>query len=142
MALSRSYPRGPRLFERLGGLPLDPGPSAADGGVLIESIKAHLADLLNSHPGHCACAPGLGLVDFNDATLGALDLRLSIRRAVRDCIERYEPRIRQVSVEVMDQGSEPAALRFKLHAVLNTDRGDQRTTLDLMLSDRHYRFID
>jgi len=142
MALPRTCPCGPRLFERLGGLPPQSGPYSSDSAALIESIKAHLADLLNSHPGHCACTPDLGLTDFNDATLGALDMRLSIRRAVRDCIERYEPRIREVSVELMEQGSEATPLRFKLHAVLNTGRGDRCTTLDLMLNDRHYRFID
>lgn len=141
MELSSGPPCGLRLFERL-GVPGAPAERPADNESVVESIKSHLVELLNSHPGHCASAPALGLVDFNDASIGVLDLRLSIRRAIQDCIERYEPRIRQVSVEVLEPGEEPAQLRFRIHAVVNEARRGYQTTLDLMLNDRHYRFVD
>ncbi|RLK51713.1 type VI secretion system protein [Alkalispirillum mobile] len=134
-------PRGLRLFERL-GVPCAPTERPADTEWVVDSIKSHLLELLNSHPGHCASTPGLGLVDFNDASIGALDLRLNIRQAIQDCIECYEPRIRRVSVEVLEPAGEPTRLWFRVHALVDDSRQGRHTTLDLMLNGRRYRFVD
>ena len=81
-------PGGGSLFERLEQAA---GTEPDAGGHVIESIKRHLVRLLNAHPGNSASAPDLGLLDFNDATLGTHDLKLQIRGAIRRCIETFEP---------------------------------------------------
>lgn len=134
---------GGRLFERLAA----PEPSSNHGAEAdligaVESIKRHLVDLLNSHPGHSECAPELGLLDFNDATIGVLDLELSIQRAIRHCIERFEPRVCRVEVESLPRGGDPLQLRFQVHATLAQGRGHAETTIDLLLNDKRYQCLN
>ena len=134
---------GTRLFERLAA-PDNSGGDAAETGLaeVVESIKRHLVELLNSHPGHSECAPELGLLDFNDATIGALDLERNIERAIRHCIERFEPRVRQVEVASLPRGSDLLQLRFQIHATVELGRGLGQATIDLVLNDKRYQCLD
>ncbi|SHF36756.1 type VI secretion system protein [Modicisalibacter ilicicola DSM 19980] len=134
---------GSRLFERL-AMPERDAPMDHDGPTfaILDSIKRHLVDLLNSHPGHSESAPELGLLDFNDATAGVLDLELNIRHAIRRCIERFEPRISQVAVESQPHDGDPLQLRFQVQAELALGRESTRTTIDLLLNDKRYQCLD
>lgn len=134
---------GSRLFERLSA-PEQPGDQGweADIADTIESIKRHLVDLLNSHPGHSECAPELGLLDFNDATIGVLDLELNIQRAIRHCIERFEPRVRRVDVESLPRDGDPLQLRFQVHATLEIGRDSAEATIDLLLNNKRYQCLN
>ncbi|CEP34606.1 MULTISPECIES: type VI secretion system baseplate subunit TssE [Halomonadaceae] len=136
-------PLGSRLFERL---------AAPDQPVLrreadelmevVESIKRHLVDLLNSHPGNSACAPELGLLDFNDATIGVLDLERNIQRAICQCIERYEPRVKRVDVESLPNHGDPLQLRFQVHATVALGRENTQATIDLLLNNKRYQCLN
>lgn len=143
MTLHRGGVLGNRLFERLAasGQPAEPGGEASLADT-VESIKRHLVDLLNSHPGHSECAPELGLLDFNDATIGVLDLELNIQRAIRQCIERFEPRVQRVEVESLPRGGDPLQLRFQVHATLDLGRDNAQTTIDLLLNDKRYQCLN
>ncbi|MCE9681851.1 type VI secretion system baseplate subunit TssE [Halomonas alkalisoli] len=143
MSLYRGGVLGNRLFERLAatGQPVEAGGEASLADT-VESIKRHLVDLLNSHPGHSECAPELGLLDFNDATIGVLDLELNIQRAIRQCIERFEPRVQRVEVESLPHGGDPLQLRFQVHATLDLGRGNAQTTIDLLLNDKRYQCLN
>ncbi|MDR5868667.1 type VI secretion system baseplate subunit TssE [Halomonas koreensis] len=138
----RSGPLGARLFERLSApaRPLPEGDEAIEA--TLASIKRHLVDLLNSHPGHSECAPALGLLDFNDATLGVLDLELKVERAIRECIERFEPRVRRVQVETLPNEGTPLQLRFQVQATLDMGRDSTQTTIDLLLNDKRYQCLN
>ncbi|WP_368087279.1 type VI secretion system baseplate subunit TssE [Marinobacter sp. AC-23] len=105
---------------------------------VVDSIKRHLVRLLNAHPGNSACVPELGLLDFNDATLGTHDLSIQIRSAIRQCIERYEPRVKRVDVVALPQGPDPLQLRFQVTVYLNAGAKDDKTTIDLLLDDKRY----
>ncbi|GHC16175.1 type VI secretion system baseplate subunit TssE [Aidingimonas halophila] len=134
---------GGRLFERLA----TPTAFRNDGNrhdlaVMVDSIKRHLVELLNSRPGHSESAPSLGLVDFNDATIGVLDLERRIQRDIRECIERFEPRVEYVRVETMPHGGEPLELHFQVHAVLDLGQGQARTTIDLLLNNKRYHCLN
>lgn len=136
-------PTGSRLFERL-ALPErePPGEYRERLAATVESIKRHLVDLLNSHPGHSECAPALGLLDFNDATIGVLDLELNIQRAIRTCIERFEPRVSRVEVESLPNANDPLQLRFQVHATLALGHEKTQTTIDLLLNDKRYQCLN
>lgn len=108
----------------------------------VESIKHHLVALLNSHPGHSECAPALGLLDFNDATIGVLDLEINIQRAIRQCIERFEPRVCRVEVESLPRHGDPLQLHFQVHATLSLAQGNAQTTIDLLLNNKRYQCLD
>ena len=143
MTIHRGGVLGNRLFERL-ATPERPEASGAEASLaeIVESIKRHLVDLLNSHPGHSECAPELGLRDFNDATIGVLDLERNIQRAIRQCIERFEPRVRQVEVESRPRGSDPLQLRFQVHATVDLGRDQGQATIDLLLNDKRYQCLN
>ncbi|SDM16604.1 type VI secretion system protein [Modicisalibacter muralis] len=134
---------GVRLFERL-TTPEHETPSEQRErlAATLESIKRHLVDLLNSHPGHSECAPELGLLDFNDATSGVLDLELNIQRAIRQCIERFEPRVCRVRVESLPDPNDPLQLHFHVHATLALGRERTQTTIDLLLNDKRYQCLN
>ena len=109
---------------------------------MVDSIKRHLVRLLNAHPGNSESVPDLGLVDFNDATLGTHDLSIRIRSAIRQCIEKFEPRVSRVDVMAMPQGPDPLQLRFQVTVYLKVGSEDDKTTIDLLLDDkRYYRVI-
>ena len=129
---------GGSLFERLEQAAAPAGQSMGEVTHVVDSIKRHLVRLLNAHPGNSACVPELGLLDFNDATLGTHDLSIQIRSAIRPCIERYEPRVKRVDVVALPQGPDPLQLRFQVTVYLNAGAKDDKTTIDLLLDDKRY----
>lgn len=136
-------PLGGRLFERLAAPHQPVLRKEADELVdVVESIKRHLVDLLNSHPGNSACAPELGLLDFNDATIGVLDLERNIQRAICQCIERYEPRVKRVDVESLPNHGDPLQLRFQVHATVSLGRENTQATIDLLLNNKRYQCLN
>lgn len=132
-----------RLFERL-AMPEQAVPSRNTlcKTSIVDSIKHHLVELLNSHPGNSESAPQLGLLDFNDATIGILDLKLSIQQAIHSCIEHYEPRISRVQIESMPNDGEPLQLRFQIHATLALENEQTQTTIDLLLNNKRYQCLN
>lgn len=129
---------GGSLFERLEQAAAPDGQGMGEETHVVRSIKRHLVRLLNAHPGNSACAPELGLLDFNDATLGTHDLSIQIRSAIRQCIEKYEPRVKRVDVVALPQGPDPLQLRFQVTVYLNLGAKDDKTTIDLLLDDKRY----
>lgn len=130
------------LFERLEQAAAPKGQGMAEVGHVVESIKRHLVRLLNAHPGNSATVPDLGLLDFNDATLGTHDLSIQVRSAIRACIEKFEPRVHRVDVLALPQGPDPLQLRFQVTVYLQVGSDDEKTTIDLLLDDkRYYRVV-
>lgn len=134
---------GSRLFERLAA-PEQPVARMEQDELLgvVESVKRHLVELLNSHPGNSACAPELGLLDFNDATIGVLDLERNIQQAICHCIERYEPRVKRVEVESLPNHGDPLQLRFQVHATVALGRENTQATIDLLLNNKRYQCLN
>ncbi|MFG6668305.1 type VI secretion system baseplate subunit TssE [Halomonas sp. HNIBRBA4712] len=134
---------GSRLFERLAA-PHQPQALTEQSRLaeVVESIKRHLVELLNSHPGNSACAPELGLLDFNDATIGVLDLELNIQRAIRQCIERFEPRVKRVEVASLPNAGDPLQLRFQVHATVALGNDRTQATIDLLLNNKRYQCLN
>lgn len=126
------------LFERLDHAAAPAGQGMGELTHVVESIKRHLVRLLNTHPGNSSSAPDLGLLDFNDATLGTHDLSIQIRGAIRQCIETFEPRVKWVDVVAMSPGAAPLQLKFQVTVYLNVPGSDDRTTIDLVLDDKRY----
>ncbi|QNI01803.1 type VI secretion system baseplate subunit TssE [Halomonas sp. SH5A2] len=143
MAANSNGLLGTRLFERLAA-PHQPVRQEEDGRLeeVVESIKRHLVELLNSHPGNCTCAPELGLLDFNDATIGVLDLELSVQQAIRQCIEHFEPRVQRVDVESLPSAGDPLQLRFQVHATVALGKSNAHTTIDLLLNNKRYQCLN
>lgn len=108
------------LFDRLEG-----GQRDLDEA---RSIAAHLRALLGSRQGAAAAAPELGRPDLTDLVHTWPEGVRAVERALRLLIERYEPRLVDVSVRAV-QSADPLALAFQVRA-----RGAGAST-------RRYRFL-
>ena len=96
-------------------------------------------EVLNSRPGACQSTAGLGVIDLNDATATTSDFRKSIEQAIKECIERYEPRISEVAVQsLVDQG-DPLLLSFHISAQVDFDNIGDVVEFNIQLdSNRRY----
>ena len=86
----------------------------------VESIVAHLRDLLNTSVGDSPCAQGFGIIDFVDLVHdfpGAVQI---LQRSIRKTIREYEPRLQNVSVKAIDM-DDPMMLSFEISARLTDD---------------------
>jgi len=79
-----------------------------------EGVLRDLAALLNTRQSHSTLSEAFremnqsvltfGLPDFTTSGAASLDDIEQLRRCVEDAIERFEPRIRQVNVRLLDHG--------------------------------------
>lgn len=142
MAALLNWTRGSSasLFDRIQGK----GVSASSHGrlhELLNSIQQHLNEVLNSRPGACQSALELGVIDLNDATATSSDFRKSIEKAIKDCIENYEPRIAAVTVQSLVNDGDPLLLSFHISARVNFDNIGDVIEFNIQLdNNRRYCF--
>ena len=83
---------GGSLFERL---------TLGEASAYIdedESIRNNLTRMLTARQGSVQAAPDYGLPDLNDLTLSRAELILENCAAIKNCIDAYEPRLREADV--------------------------------------------
>jgi type VI secretion system protein len=93
-----------------------------DTTALSESVMANLRRMLNSRQGISATVPDYGLPDLTDivhAFPEAIDI---CRRSIRQSLEKYEPRLKNVIVSHATDDDDPFHLRFEIRAQLVTER--------------------
>ncbi|PXY94637.1 type VI secretion system baseplate subunit TssE [Frischella perrara] len=89
----------------------------------IDSIKLNLSKILNCRPGSSQSTKNIGVVDLNDATMGTSEIKANICRAIKNCIEQYEPRIIQVKVTALANDIDLLTMEFDIQAVIKDDLG-------------------
>lgn len=114
-------PRDRSLFERL----RDPGSEAPrtiheNTGRLADSVLANLRNLLNSRQRIAPAHPDYGIPDMVDLATSFPEGVNGMRRAIKEAIEAYEPRLRRVNVKFAETPDDPLALRFEITAELAT----------------------
>ena len=98
-----------------------------DLDALMESVRNHLARLLNSRHGMSEGMPDYGLPALTDLTIGSADYTESVKEAIRVAIEKYEPRLRRVRVsQAGDKEDEKRMLSFRIDATLVSRTGENR----------------
>lgn len=105
---------------------------------LVNSIKRHLNNVLNSRPGGCQSTIELGVIDLNDATMTTRDLKNTIQASIGTCIQSYEPRLSNVAVTPVATGNDPLELRFKISADLYLESEKHIVAFDLLLDGSQY----
>lgn len=95
------------LFDRLEG-----GTRELDQA---RSIAAHLRALFGSRRGAAAAAPELGRPDLTDLVHTWPEGVRAVERSLRTLIERYEPRLVDVSVRAVTS-PDPLSLAFQVRA--------------------------
>jgi type VI secretion system protein ImpF len=126
----------PSILDRL----VDPdstGTAARSGyGVeqVIFSVRRDLEDLLNTHrsiihlpqefPEILKSPVGYGIPDFASLSTSTVQQRESIARMVAEIITRFEPRLREVTVHVIDDNrgvDHHLSVRFQIEARLRVE---------------------
>lgn len=91
----------------------------------VEEVTQHLRVLFNTRKGEAAATPDFGIMDFNDIIHtfpAAIDrMQHSLRQAIQD----YEPRLKNVAVVHVPDEADPTSLRFEISAQL-VYRGSRR----------------
>lgn len=103
----------------------------------VESIVAHVHDLLNTRIGESLGAPDLGIVDFADLVHNFPEATQVLQQSIRATIMKYEPRLRSVSVTPLTSG-DPLTLAFEVSGRLSSgsQRGPFRLRTELTASGK------
>jgi type VI secretion system protein len=88
---------------------------------LAESVMANLRRLLNSRQGIAPTQADYGIPDLCDVVHSFPDAIGGMRKAIKACIEKYEPRLRRVNVKHVESPDEVLALRFEITGELVTE---------------------
>jgi type VI secretion system protein len=110
------------LLERLGRFderPLTGGQNIED---LASSVLSHLQKMLNTRQGHVLIQPEYGLPDMTQFVSDLPEMARTSSRAIKNSIERFEPRLRNVTVTHVPNDEDVTNLWFKIMAELVTDR--------------------
>ncbi len=111
------------LLERLRDPEADEGRRASDDLEALEaSILAHLRRMLNSRQGHALAALDYGMPDLSEALRTYPSSISSVEQAIRASIEKYEPRLRDVSVRFVESEHDVLTLSFQIRGRLVRDR--------------------
>lgn len=109
--------KGYRLFERIElGEPKSCHKKITSHHHLVQSIHLHLTELLNTHTGNAMIDTRYGLPDFNQQLSSNSHLIRDLQQDIRDVIERFEPRLKNIHVHYLDQQINPLHLSFSIQA--------------------------
>jgi type VI secretion system lysozyme-like protein len=149
MAPTKMTARAP-LFDRLTDLnPTSPEESRPlrvyDLHELKESVRRELECVLNTRcpsPVHRLEGRGRTILDYGLPDMSALcpqnaDDRQRLTRFLKQTIETFEPRLRQVRIEVEPVGSQQHALRGKIDAHLVTERVAEPVSFPVFIQSKN-----
>jgi type VI secretion system protein len=121
-------PRERSLLERLRDPEADRSRSIHENTArLADSVMANLRRLLNSRNGVTPTRDDYGIPDLSDMVHSFPEATSRMRTAIKAAIERFEPRLRQVSVKPVASPDDPLALHLEITAQLVTS--DQRASV-------------
>jgi type VI secretion system protein len=88
---------------------------------LVDSVLANVRRLLNSRHGMAAIQDEYVIPDLSDLLHSFPEANARMRVAVKAAIEKYEPRLRRVSVKQANDPEDLFALRMEITAELVTE---------------------
>jgi type VI secretion system protein len=114
--------REKRLLERIRARKEEPDKRVReDPKRAIDSVLDHLQRILNTRQGNVPIADDFGLPDLTELHENHSDSLRSFERAIRQTIQKYEPRLRAVRVRFVPDEVDPLSLRFQIVGKLATD---------------------
>jgi type VI secretion system protein len=88
--------------------------TASDTYALSRSVLAHVRKMLNVRQGNVAALPDFGLPDINDLAYRHGNPVPELKKAIKQCVERFEPRLTKVRVRYAPDPAAPLDLRFEV----------------------------
>ncbi|MEK6748530.1 MAG: type VI secretion system baseplate subunit TssE, partial [Pseudomonadota bacterium] len=109
------------FFERLNNADVRDATSVVDKTKVARSVLRHLIQLLNTRRGSVPTQPDYGLPDFNDMISRFPDAIHELKKEIKMCLEKYEPRLSQIQVGYVADKDNPLTLRYEVSALLHID---------------------
>ncbi|MGJ8680374.1 type VI secretion system baseplate subunit TssE [Paraglaciecola sp.] len=106
-----------------------------DVGKASESIIVHLRNMFNVRQGSVMTLDDYGMPDFNDLVAEFPNAIKVIRSVIRDIIRKYEPRLKEVSVQHVADSDHPLELYFQIKAKIQSDDQDIALTFETIVGD-------
>ncbi|MDX1693080.1 MAG: type VI secretion system baseplate subunit TssE [Ketobacteraceae bacterium] len=101
---------------------------------LMASISQHVQDMLNVRLGSVLALDDFGMPDFNDVVKEFPDAITRIRKAIRDYLTKYEPRLQHIHVEHLHDPEQPLLLKFAISGNLKGELTGQRASFTTVLT--------
>lgn len=110
-----------------------------DWNAMLDNVLSNVQNMLNVRLGSVKALEQYGMPDFNDVVNQFPDAVLHIRRAIREFLHAYEPRLENIHVHYLPDPEQPLTMKFSIEATLrNRDPGlrDQtsKVTFDTVLT--------
>lgn len=111
--------REERLLERISSWEKEPKRRAKeDPKRIIDSVLRHLQRILNTRRGNVPIAADYGMPDFTSFRHADSDSLREFERAIRQTIQKYEPRLNAIRARLIPQDEDLLSLRFQIVATL------------------------
>jgi type VI secretion system protein len=121
------------LMERL-GRPRAAGPTMGENTQeLLRSILRNLQRILNTRIGHASAQMDLGTPAPCEMSLMSRDGLTGVVRTLKQCIEKYEPRLSAVEVTYVRGEDDVLTLRFQVTAKVATSRTGATINFDTLV---------
>lgn len=100
---------------------------------LVRSILRNLQRILNTRSGHAAAQMDLGTPAPCEMALLSRDGLTGVVRSLKQCIEKYEPRLSAVEVTYVRGEDDVLTLRFQVTAKVATSRAGTTINFDTLV---------
>lgn len=100
---------------------------------LTKSVMRHLTNMLNSRIGHAPAQMDYGIPEPSEVAHAFPDALGQMQRAIRMCIEKYEPRLTGVNVMHVESEDDQFTLRFQITAQLSTSKDRAPVCFDTLV---------
>jgi len=128
--------REERLLERIRMQEKIPARSTSeDPKKVLDSVMLHLQKVLNTRQGGVQIAEDYGLPDFNDVFNSQAGAPREIEKAIRQTIQKYEPRLKAVRVKYIQLEDDLLSLNFEIHARLAVENSDEPVIFESQIGD-------
>ncbi len=100
---------------------------------LTRSILRNLQRILNTRTGHAAAQMDLGTPAPCEMALMSRDGLAGVVRSLKQCIEKYEPRLSSVEVTYVRGEDDVLTLRFQVTAKVATSKNGAQISFDTLV---------
>jgi type VI secretion system protein len=104
-----------------------------DRGALLRSILANLARILNARTGQSPAHMDFGIPGPAEIAEGYPESITVLQKTIRLCIERYEPRLKDVQVMQIESDDHKLSVRFQVTARLATSKDGSYVSFDTLM---------
>lgn len=104
-----------------------------DPARVIDSVIAHLGQILNTRRGNVPIASDYGIPDYTELLHHYPESLREFERAIRQTILHYEPRLKAIRVNFIPHEEDPFSVRFQINAKLTTSSGTTAVLFESLL---------